>query len=368
MIKVLSICSTLLDNNSASGNFKINLFQTNENISYKFLSIKKIKYKKFFVLQTSQTNEKIYFLNSVYKELTKNRPNLILLRIDFDQKKLMNFFVKFFNYTKIPYVLIIYDSWFNLELKNSEKILFQQLLFHSSLIITEIDDLSKELKSKYSFNCEIIEIRNSWYLEHFHKKLNTDRKKIIFSGNINTLINNESLTVFSNVIEKFNGEITLDIYKNKKTSIVDESLTRLKYVSIKDQVPYENYFLNLRKYDYGFVPYNFDKESLLYSQNSFSNKLHQYLYNGLTPIGFGPYNQSTIKFLLNYGFKNIIIENNEDEIYKSLSRLSLDSNKKIQNVLKESFDLKFMQDSLYNKFLKILTVDKNLEKIYFKKI
>ena len=51
----------------------------------------------------------------LYKELQKFNPEIIIFRIDFDQPELMNAFIRYFNTTNTPYILIIYDSWFNLD-------------------------------------------------------------------------------------------------------------------------------------------------------------------------------------------------------------------------------------------------------------
>ena len=65
--------------------------------------------------------------------------------------------------------------------------------------------------------------------------------------------------------------------------------------------------------------------------NSFSNKLNQYLHNGLSPIGLGPKDQTTLKFLKENNFINVFTANNLNELSKSISLISIDKEKIIQN-------------------------------------
>jgi len=359
-MKILSLDSTGLNHNSATGNFKINIFsKDNENV-YLFISTKQIKNLKKIIIEDRDDNLNVFSnYGSLRKEINQFNPELVILRIDFEQPKLMNIFIKYFNETNIPYVLIIYDSWFNEKLTKRNLSIFLKLLKHSSGLITEIKDLSLEIVEKYKYEKKILEVRNSWYKNKLvlSKSKAVKSPKIIFSGNVNNKINYSSLLNFALALEKSHLNIDLHIFKHPLYSELEEKFYNLTKTHIFDQVGYESYFKNLQNYDFGFVPYSFDEEAGKYSKNSFSNKLHQYLYNGLSPIGFGPINQTTIKFLIENNFKNVLTVDNQNEVIKMLSNLQHDDTRTIQKTVSDFFDLELMHYEL-NKYYQNL--DNNL--------
>ena len=143
----------------------------------------------------------------------------------------MNAFIRYFNTTNTPYILIIYDSWFNLRLSKQNQILTQEFFKHASGLITEIKDLSNEIKDKYQFNKNIIEVRNSWFLSksHFnHDIKNDDKLRIIFSGNVNKKINYQSLLSFATALDNSDTDLILDIFKHPEESNLEKQFYNLK--------------------------------------------------------------------------------------------------------------------------------------------
>ena len=227
------------------------------------------------------------------------------------------------------------------------KIFYKRGLFQ---LITEIKELSLEIVEKFKYEKNILEVRNSWYKNKLVLSNSKAVKspKIIFSGNINKKINYSSLLKFALALEKSHLDIDLHIFKHPLHSEIEEKFFNLTKTYIFDQVGYESFFKNLQNYDFGFVPYSFDEEAEKYSKNSFSNKLHQYLYNGLSPIGFGPINQVTIKFLIENNFKNVLTVDNQNEVINMLSNLKYDDTRTIQKTVSNFFDLELMHYELNN--------------------
>jgi len=350
-MKILSFDSTGLNNNSATGNFKINIFSKDIKNEYLFISTKQIKHLKKIIVENRDGNLNVFSnYGSLRKKINLFNPELAILRIDFDQVKLMKIFIKYFNETNIPYVLIIYDSWFNNKLAKKNLSIFLKLLKNSSGLITEIKDLSLEIVEKFKYEKNILEIRNSWYKNKLVLSNSKAVKspKIIFSGNINKKINYSSLLKFALALEKSHLDIDLHIFKHPLHSKIEKKFFNLTKTYIFDQVGYESFFKNLQNYDFGFVPYSFDEKAERYSKNSFSNKLHQYLYNGLSPIGFGPINQVTIKFLIENNFKNVLTVDNQNEVINMLSNLKYDDTRTIQKTVSNFFDLELMHYELNN--------------------
>lgn len=368
-MRIVSFDSTPINNSSASGNFKVNLFLKDSENDYLFITTKFTGLKKSLIMQTNE-NEGIKFsYKALYKELKKFNPEIIMFRIDFDQPELMNAFIRYFNTTNIPYILIIYDSWFNLKLSKQNQILTQKFFKHASGLITEIKDLSNEITEKFQFNKNILEVRNSWFLSESY--INNDVKpnnklRIVFSGNVNHKINYQSLLSFAIALDNSDTDLVLDIFKHPSSSL-EKKFYKLKKTNVFDQVEYDLYFENLRKYNYGLLPYNFDETSKKFSLNSFSNKLNQYLFNGLSPIGFGPKEQTTIKFLMENNFSNVFTYNNSKNLANFISLLSLDKNEVIKKTISEHFDLNNMHEQLNNFYQDCSEVLFN-KKIKFKKI
>ena len=127
-MRIVSFDSTPLNNSSASGNFKVNLFLKDPKNNYRFVSTKFTGLKKSLVMQTDENVGRKFSYKDLYKELQKFNPEIIIFRIDFDQPELMNAFIRYFNTTNTPYILIIYDSWFNLRLSKQNQILTQEFL------------------------------------------------------------------------------------------------------------------------------------------------------------------------------------------------------------------------------------------------
>ena len=138
---------------------------------------------------------------------------------------------------------------------------------------------------------------------------------------------------FATALDNSDTDLILDIFKHPEESNLEKKFYNLKKTNIFDQVEYESFFKNLRRYNFGLITYNFDKESRQFSLNSFSNKLNQYLHNGLSPIGFGPKDQTTLKFLKENNFINVFTANNLNELSKSISLISIDKEETIQTVL-----------------------------------
>ncbi len=369
-MRIVSFDSTHLNNSSASGNFKVNLFLSDSKNNYRFVSTKFTGLKKSLIMQTDENVGTIFSYKALYKELQKFNPEIIIFRIDFDQPQLMNAFIRYFNATNTPYVLIIYDSWFNLKLSKQNKILTQEFFKHASGLITEIKDLSNEIKDKFQFNKNIIEVRNSWFLSKSYFKQDVepnDKLRIVFSGNVNRKINYQSLLSFAISLDNSDADLILDIYKHPEESNLEKQFYNLKKTNIFDQVEYESFFKNLRRYNFGLITYNFDKESRKFSLNSFSNKLNQYLHNGLSPIGFGPEDQTTIKFLKENNFINVFTDSNSNKLSKSISLLSLDKKETIQKTVVEYFSLDKMHEQL-NKFYQESSTVSHNRKVSFKKI
>ena len=369
-MRIVSFDSTHLNNSSASGNFKVNLFLNDSKNNYRFVSTKFTGFKKSLVMQTDENVGRKFSYKNLYKELQKFNPEIIIFRIDFDQPELMNAFIRYFNTTNTPYILIIYDSWFNLRLSKQNQILTQEFFKHASGLITEIKDLSNEIKDKFQFNKNIIEVRNSWFLSksYFnHDIKNDDKLRIIFSGNVNKKINYQSLLSFATALDNSDTDLILDIFKHPEESNLEKQFYNLKKTNIFDQVEYESFFKNLRRYNFGLITYNFDKESRQFSLNSFSNKLNQYLHNGLSPIGFGPKDQTTLKFLKENNFINVFTANNLNELSKSISLISIDKEETIQKTVLEYFNLDKMHEQLNNFYHESSTVSHS-RKISFKKI
>jgi hypothetical protein len=368
-MRIVSFDSTHVNNSSASGNFKVNLFLKDSKNDYLFVSTKFTGLNKSLILQTDE-NEGIKFsYKALYEKLQKFNPEIIMFRIDFDQPELMNAFIRYFNSTNTPYILIIYDSWFNLELSKQNQILTQKLFENASGLITEIKDLSTEITEKFQFNKNTLEIRNSWFLNESY--INDDVKpnnklRIVFSGNVNNKINYQSLLSFAIALDNSDADLVLDIFKHPSSSL-EKKFYNLKKTNVFDQVEYDLFFENLRKYNYGLLPYNFDETSRKFSLNSFSNKLNQYLFNGLSPIGFGPKDQTTIKFLMENNFNNVFTYDNSKSLANFISLISLDENEVIKQTISEHFDLDNMHEQLNNFYQDCSKVLFN-KKIRFKKV
>jgi len=368
-MRIVSFDSTHVNNSSASGNFKVNLFLKDSKNDYLFVSTKFTGLNKSLILQTDE-NEGIKFsYKALYEKLQKFNPEIIMFRIDFDQPELMNAFIRYFNSTNTPYILIIYDSWFNLELSKQNQILTQELFENASGLITEIKDLSTEITEKFQFNKNTLEVRNSWFLNESY--INDDVKpnnklRIVFSGNVNHKINYQSLLSFAIALDNSDADLVLDIFKHPSSSL-EKKFYNLKKTNVFDQVEYDLFFENLRKYNYGLLPYNFDETSRKFSLNSFSNKLNQYLFNGLSPIGFGPKDQTTIKFLMENNFNNVFTYDNSKSLANFISLISLDENEVIKQTISEHFDLDNMHEQLNNFYQDCSKVLFN-KKIRFKKI
>ena len=73
-MRIVSFDSTPLNNSSASGNFKVNLFLKDSKNNYRFVSTKFTGLKKSLVMQTDENVGRKFSYKNLYKELQKFNP------------------------------------------------------------------------------------------------------------------------------------------------------------------------------------------------------------------------------------------------------------------------------------------------------
>lgn len=348
-----------LNESSATGNFKNNLFKKNNTNDYLFISRSRVDSKIKIVLQKNVDDIETIGYFKFFRKIKKFNPDLFIHRPAPNDHYLEFLLIICLLIFKKNYILIFYDSWFKISNTSLKKLNNCKLLLKNCIgILTISKELSNEVKKFFGVDTLSLELKNSLKLKTSKKTRNKISNKIIYSGSINPIMNADVIYSFALAVEKSKKNIEFDIYPNNLFPEQIKKFLTLEKTNILNHMDHKDYYETISQYTYGLIPYSFQEKALNYNSYSFSNKLHQYLHTNISIIGIGPRNNSTINFLIENNFKNIIFKDELDSYDSLLNNLHIESDVFREDIIKKHFDLLKQHEKL-DMFYKILN-----QKIY----
>lgn len=236
---------------------------------------------------------------------------------------------------KKPIALHIMDDWpskfsqkglFYFYWKKKSAREFKKLLEKASVLMSISRAMSEEYKKRYNKN--FIPFRNpieidKWLPYARNQWSKQDIFHILYTGRIGTA-NGKSIMIMANVIDYLNSngiKIKLEIYTpdiNSKTAL---SINNLRGVEIKNTVPHSLMPKLLSTYDLLFLPLDFDKAGITFSQYSMPTKVSEYMISGTPILVFADQRTALAKYALEHNWAFVVTENKKGILINALKEL-----------------------------------------------
>ena len=234
-----------------------------------------------------------------------------------------------------PIAIHIMDDWpskigqqglFNFYWKRISIKEFKQLIDKSSVLMSISGSMSEEYKKRY--NKSFIPFHNPIEIDKWLPYARNQWKKkdifnILYTGRIGTA-NSKSIMVMANVIDFINSKenkIKLDIFTPDIYSKKGISMNNLRGVEIKNTIQHTLMPSLLASYDLLFLPLDFDKAGIIFSQFSMPTKVSEYMISGTPILVFADKRTALAKYALQDNWAFVVSENNRNILIDALNEL-----------------------------------------------
>jgi len=272
-----------------------------------------------------------------------------------------------------PIAIHIMDDWprkvsqkgiFNFYWKKIITKEFKNLLEKSSVLMSISSAMSEEYKKRYKK--DFIPFHNPIEIDKWlpHARNRWEKNgvfTILYTGRIGRA-NGKSIMVLAKVIDSINSKqmkMKLDIFTPDIDSKKAASMNKLRGVELKEIISHSLMPSLLASYDLLFLPLDFDKRGLTFSQFSMPTKASEYMISGTPILVFADKRTALVKYALNDNWAYVVSENNKNFLNKGLSELfsNMELRKKLAEKAKETALQNEDAENVKEKFRKSLILN-----------
>ena len=203
---------------------------------------------------------------------------------------------------------------------------FHNLLSNAKFLFSISDAMSEEYLKRYSLR--FIPFHNPIVVDKWlpYSKNQYDIQvefKILYTGRIGKA-NGKSIIFLAKIIDAMNfneNKMKLDIYTPDLNTKNAASIKNLRGVQIKNTVQHKEMPALLASYDLLFLPLDFDKDGIRFSQFSIPTKTSEYMISGTPILVFADKRTALAKYAIRDSWSYVITDNNKMVLMQALNEL-----------------------------------------------
>ena len=268
---------------------------------------------------------------SLIEEINAYRPEVIYYRA-VDNPLIHRFACALLSQSNAPLVIHIMDDW-PARLEYSDAEMFREFdkslreMFERATYRLSISEkMSQAFEQRYGH--KFLPFANGIDPADFPEKVKTNSAGrpflIRYTGALAEDMTFGSICDVAEAIEDISKvrECCFEIFTREPwLSLAKKRFSGLSRVSVKHQVPADQYNALLQSADALLIAYNFDERSKRYVGYSLANKLPEYLASGTPVIAYGPAGCATIEYLRERGCAHVISDKDFGLLKQEIQRL-----------------------------------------------
>lgn len=235
-------------------------------------------------------------------------------------------------YLKKPFIFHMMDDWPSTIV---DKILFKSywekkidgelkaLLANTDLLLTICDEMSNEYLRRYGMTSKAF--HNPIDLQFWKQNQRTEYSLpeapvLLYAGRVGLGIQ-KSLINIAKAIGQVNKELDLRIQFVLQTAEKPSWTEEFPHVLHRSFVAYNELPRMFSAADFLILPYDFSRKSIKYIQFSMPTKASEYMASGTPIIVFAPEATAIAKYALDYGWADVVTENDTSKLAEALKNL-----------------------------------------------
>jgi FkbM family methyltransferase len=270
--------------------------------------------------------------DEVMAAVSQYAPQVIYYRA-VDDERVHSFACRLINEQPAPLVVHLMDDWparlalTRPEVLNHYDRTLRSLLRVASARLSISSPMSRAFAERYDHSFDVL--ANGIDPEDFPPKQpkaeSSNAFVIRYAGALARDMTFDSICNIAEAVEELSSELDIHLEIYTRSPWKEQALrrfSRMRSVSVLDQVPSEKYVALLQQADALLIAYNFDKLSQTYVRYSMANKLPEYLASGTPVIAHGPPNSATISYVRERACAHIIDQQDSDIVRAKIRELA----------------------------------------------
>lgn len=329
----------------------------------------KLKDKLLFITGQFHRRRRFVISEEFLNWITEFSPEVIYSQLS--TLELIHFINRLKKELNLPVVIHIMDDW-PMTITNKQIGLFRKYWFYI------IDKELKNIFNKADVLLSISEAMSEEYLNRygnrfipFHNPIdvknwtsviekdysNKEKFIILYAGRIGTGLQNCLLSIANAIKNQVKAGKNIEFHIQSKTdNPVIKELKKFDFVTLRNQVPYEQLPQIFSSADVLLLPNDFDKKSVSFLKFSMPTKASEYMVSGTPILVFSSSETAVTKHALEYGWAYVVSDDSIEKIESAINILygEADLRKKIGLKAKEFAINNFESGIIREKFRKAI--------------